>query len=602
MRHSALNLQTVDKSNWLYPDRGMAKWMGWLLSDHSAYLAEAAHFDKPNRPLPAMSARDINILLTHAWEQSSAVSLQLNELYNNQYLPPVAGVVLGLAAGQVNIMQRNEQIQTVAVSDIRHAADLNATKWWRIDADEYAAQTHIQLQRPQSHSRQLPPAAIRVDTKRPLPEPLAETPFADPSRLPVRDLMCIDCKSFFASVEAVRRAEYPLAAKNAVLSREESAGGLILAASPLCKSNYGVKLGTRKFELRPDMDIQVVAPHMADYIKINYRINSTYRRYTDDEHWYVYSIDESFIDVTGSHNLFGSNQQMATAIQDEVFQATGIITTIGIGDNPLLAKLALDNEAKRQAPWQATWSYRDVPNKLWSIQPLTDFWSIGSRTAVKLQRMNINSLYDLAHTPRAKLHKRFGVLGDALYFHAWGIDYSLLTHRYHPREGSRGFGNSQVLMRDYVLKRDCETVLAEISDQVAARLRKHHVVGSVVSISIGFGQADPDGTRGFGAQTHVDPTSRTNDITQAAWYLFNTHWQGQVLRSVGVRVSRIEHPQSEQISLFESATQQAEISQLELTIDRIRKRFGFNALVRASSKTAGGTAIARAGLVGGHQA
>lgn len=602
MPRAAVNLQDVNRSNWLYPDRGMAKWMGWLLSDHSAYLEQEAHFDKPDHPLPAMSAREINVLLKRAWEQSSAVSLQLNELYNNQYLPPIEGVVMGLAAGQVNVMQRNEQIRTVAVADIRHAADLNATKWWRVDADDYAAQTHIHLQPQQRHSQQLAPQDIRVDPKRPLPDSTPDTPFADPTRLPVRDLMCIDCKSFFASVEAVRRAEYPLAAKNAVLSREESAGGLILAASPLCKSNYGVKLGTRKFELRPDMDIQVVAPHMADYIKINYRINSTYRRYTDDEHWYVYSIDESFIDVTGSHNLFGSNQQMATAIQDEVFQTTGIITTIGIGDNPLLAKLALDNEAKRQAPWQATWSYRDVPAKLWSIRPLTDFWSIGARTAAKLQRMNIDSLYDLAHTPRAKLHKRFGVLGDAMYFHAWGIDYSRLTHRYHPREGSRGFGNSQVLMRDYVLKRDCETVLAEISDQVGARLRKHNVVGSVVSISIGFGEPDPDGTRGFGAQTQVDPTSRTNDITRAAWYLFNEHWNGQVLRSVGVRVSHIEHPLSEQISLFEPATKHAEISQLELTIDRIRKRFGFSALVRASSKTDGGTAIARSGLVGGHQA
>ncbi|WDF83824.1 DNA polymerase [Lacticaseibacillus pabuli] len=415
--------------------------------------------------------------------------------------------------------------------------------------------------------------------------------------------MCIDCKSFYASVEAIRRAEYPLAAKNAVLSREESAGGLILAASPYCKANYGVRLGTRRFELRPDMDIQIVEPHMADYIKINYRINEIYRHYTDDAHWYVYSIDESFIDVTASHSLFGSNAQMATRIQDDVFQATGIITTVGIGDNPLLAKLALDNAAKEKAPWQATWTYRDVPQTIWRINKLTDFWSIGSRTAVKLQAMGIDNLYDVAHTPIAKLHKKFGVLGDALYYHSWGIDYSMLTRRYHPRNETRGFGNSQVLMRDYVTRRDCETVLAEIADQVATRLRKNQLVGSVVSIGVGFGEPDPrDGRSGFGAQVHVEPTNRTNEITRAVWYLFNQHWDGQVIRSAGVRVSKLNHPESEQISLFEPVAEHDRVDQLELTIDRIRKRFGFKALVRASSRTAGGTAIDRAGMVGGHQA
>lgn len=594
--------QDVDRSRWLYADRGMAKWMGWLLSDHSAYLEKAARTTPTEAPLPVMTAAATNTCLHHAWEQSDAVSVQLNELEDNRRPPAVVGTVIGLAAGQVTLLQKSGGLCTLPVTDIRHVTLLSATKWWRFDADDYQAQTQISVRPPQRRTRQLAKAQIQPEDNPTLPVPLPGTPFADPTRLPVRDLMCIDCKSFFASVEAIRRGEYPLAAKNAVLSREESAGGLILAASPLCKSNYNVRLGTRQFELRPDMDIQVVAPHMADYIKINYQINRVYRHYTDDAHWYVYSIDEAFIDVTGSHKLFGSNHQIATAIQDEVFQTTGVITTVGIGANPLLAKLALDNEAKRCAPWQATWTYHDVQKKLWRIQPLTDFWSIGSHTADKLHRLNINSLFDLAHTPRAKLHAKFGVLGDALYFHAWGIDYSQLEHRYEPHTDNRGYGNSQVLMRDYVLRRDCKTMLAEISDQVAARLRKHHVVGSIVAISVGFSQPDATGAQGFGAQTQIDATARTDEITRAAWYLFNAHWNGQALRTVGVRVSRIAHPQSEQISLFEPATRTLAIDQLELTIDRIRRRFGFSALVRASSKTEGGTAIARAGLVGGHQA
>lgn len=178
------------------------------------------------------------------------------------------------------------------------------------------------------------------------------TPFDDPTHLPVHDIMCIDCKSFDASVEAIRRGEHPLGAKIAVLSNEESAGGLILAASPLTKQNYGVKLGARRFELIDQIDIELVEPRMADYVRKNYGINKVFRQFTDNAHWYPYSIDESFIDVTHSHKLFGTNEEIAEALQKKVFDEFGVVTTVGLGQNPLLAKLALDNEAKRAEPWR----------------------------------------------------------------------------------------------------------------------------------------------------------------------------------------------------------------------------------------------------------
>ncbi|WP_020487396.1 Y-family DNA polymerase, partial [Lacticaseibacillus paracasei] len=303
------------------------------------------------------------------------------------------------------------------------------------------------------------------------------TPLDDPTRLPVHDIMCIDCKSFYASVEAIRRGIHPLAADIAVLSKGDSPGGLVLAASPNCKKRYHVGLSTRRFQLRDDMQVELAEPRMADYIRKNYGINRIYRQFTDDAHWYPYSVDESFIDVTHSHNLFGSNEEIATQIQKKVFDQFGIITTVGIGQNPLLAKLALDNEAKKSTPWQATWTYDRVPETIWKLHDLADFWSIGNRTAKKLNAIGIHNLYDLAHTDRALLHQRFGVLGDAMYFHAWGIDYSDLTRRYLPRAENKGYGNSQVLMRDYTQSREIEVVLSEIADQVAGRLRHHQVQG-----------------------------------------------------------------------------------------------------------------------------
>lgn len=428
------------------------------------------------------------------------------------------------------------------------------------------------------------------------------TPFDDPSRLPERDIMCIDCKSFYASTEAIRRAEYPLAAKIAVLSRAESSGGLILAASPDTKRDYDVKLGTRRYELKASMDIELVASHMRDYIQLNYRVNQIFRQFTDDQHWFVYSVDEAFIDVTHSHKLFGTNTEIATQIQRKVFDETGIVTTVGIGPNPLMAKLALDNAAKRQAPWQATWTYADVPYTVWQLANLTDFWSIGSRTAAKLERMGIHSIYELAHADRQQLKKRFGILGDALYFHSWGIDYSDLAKRYVPRAENKGYGNSQVLMRDYGTVAEIETVLFEIADQVATRLRAHNVLGELVGIQVGFAAPDDQQRHGWSAQTRINPTNATNDLIRAVRYLFEKKWRGNALRNLGIRVNRISRPSTFQLSLFDDVQRAAANLRLEHVIDQIRSRYGYQAVVRGYSKLAAGTAIERSKLVGGHQA
>ncbi|WP_125608393.1 Y-family DNA polymerase [Lapidilactobacillus bayanensis] len=426
------------------------------------------------------------------------------------------------------------------------------------------------------------------------------TPLTDVSRLPVHDVMCIDCKSFYASTEAIRRGEFPLAAKIAVMSNEESQGGLILAASPATKKNYGVQLGTRRYQIADEMDIEMVEPRMADYIKKNYIINRIYRQFTDDQHWYPYSVDESFIDVTHSHEVFGTTDEIAARIQEAVFEKTGIITTIGIGPNPLLAKLALDNEAKRAEPWRATWTYERVPETVWQIDELTSFWSIGSKTAKKLNELGITTIKELAHADRQRLHRKFGVLGDALYFHAWGIDYSDLGQPYLPREENRGYNNSQVLMRDYTEQTEIETVLSEIADQVGARLRSHQQQASIVGIFVGFAVPDEQGQHGFSARTQITPTNHTEDLIQAVRSLFERKWRRQTLRNLGVSVSGISDATVLQFNLFEDSHRQEADLALDRTIDQIRQRYGYQALVRGYSKTKGATAIKRSGLVGGH--
>ncbi len=169
----------------------------------------------------------------------------------------------------------------------------------------------------------------------------------DYSKLPRRDVLCIDVKSFFASVEAVRRQIHPLDAYIIVISDFERPGAVVLASSPKVKKEFGIKTGSRKYEIPDDDKLMIVEPSMSLYLEVNQMICDIFRRYVADEDLLVYSIDEAFLDVSATRNLFGEPLDIAKTIQAAIWRELKLVVSVGIGDNPLLAKLALDNAAKR---------------------------------------------------------------------------------------------------------------------------------------------------------------------------------------------------------------------------------------------------------------
>lgn len=181
-------------------------------------------------------------------------------------------------------------------------------------------------------------------------------PTFDYSKEPSRDILCIDCKSFYGSVECVERGLNPLQAKLVVMSYPSDdpllrGSGLILAATPAAKKAYGISNVSRARDLPfpyPE-DLIIAPPRMSLYMRKNMEINNIYKEYADEQNHAVYSIDESFLDVTDSLRLFGAKDanELARMIQIDVYKRTGIYTTVGIGDNPLLAKFALDLESKK---------------------------------------------------------------------------------------------------------------------------------------------------------------------------------------------------------------------------------------------------------------
>lgn len=426
--------------------------------------------------------------------------------------------------------------------------------------------------------------------------------YYDYAKEPSRDVLCIDCKSFYASVECVERGLHPLETMLVVMSNADNAGGLVLAASPLAKSMLGISNVTRKNELPPHKDLLIVPPRMNLYMEKNYEINQIYLSFVAPDDHHVFSVDESFLDVTDSLHYFNCNTayELAKIIQKKVIDQTGIYTTIGIGSNPLLAKLALDNEAKKNKDFIGEWRYKDVQDKVWSISPMTEFCGIGHRTERNLNKLGISSIEQLAKTDYYFLKDKFGMMGEQLHAHANGIDRSFLGDMKPSKKKS--IGNSQVLPRDYSKQRDIEIVLTEIVDQVATRLRKQCLQTKCISFYVGYSKTfiDKKGKTGFSQQLKIPPTNNTKILTREILAMFRYYYNGQDIRNLGVSFGKLVNTTAIQLDLFSPPEKQITDNQLDHLIDTIRKKYGFKSIVHATSLLDGATAINRASLVGGH--
>ena len=318
--------------------------------------------------------------------------------------------------------------------------------------------------------------------------------------------------------------------------------------------------------------------------------------------------DEGFIDLTHSLNYFLPDSTLSrkekldivsAKIQHDIWETTGIYSTVGMSNaNPLLAKLALDNEAKTTETMRANWSYEDVPTKVWTLPKLTDFWGIGRRTAAHLNRLHIFSIKDLAHSNPDILQREMGVIGVQLWFHAHGVDESNVHVPYRPQ--SKGIGNSQILPRNYEVQHEIELLLAEMAEQVAIRLRKTHQLAQCVSIYIGFSKEHIE--RPLQAQMKIPPSQLTDDLVAHVKTLFRKHYKGGAVRQIGVRYSKLSSDEYRITSLFEDTERVEKQYQLQRAIDGIREHHGFVSIQKGSSLLSYSRAIKRSKLIGGHSA
>ncbi|MBR2612205.1 MAG: DNA methylase [Clostridia bacterium] len=489
----------------------------------------------------------------------------------------------------------------------------------------------------------------------------------------------IDLKSFYASVECVERGLDPFGVNLVVADPTRTEKTICLAVSPSLKG-FGVPSRPRLFEVNeklkdinarrrvslpgkqllgksvyrnelmynPHLAIDYITapPRMALYMKYSSNIYGIYLKYISPDDIFPYSIDEVFIDLTEYLETYHTTaQDLVTHILHEVYRATGITATAGIGTNMYLCKVAMDIVAKKSPPDKNgvriasldELSYRKL---LWDHRPITDFWRVGRGYAKKLEEKRIYTMGDVARrslTDEDMLYRLFGVNAELLIDHAWGFEPCTMEEvkAYRPKETSLSAG--QVLSCPYTYEKG-RIILMEMSESLSLDLVEKGLATDSLTLTVSYdgdslkgacayegdvtldhyGRAVPKhahGTKNLGRYT-----SSTKEISEAFLSLYSEivnksllirRFNLTALHLQGERMHYEHH--AEQLDIFsiteegeegyQSGEEQYEREKnLQKALIDIKKKHGKNAIVKGMSFEEGATAMERNEQIGGHKA
>ncbi|MHA0857321.1 DNA polymerase IV [Paenibacillus sp. CMAA1364] len=414
-----------------------------------------------------------------------------------------------------------------------------------------------------------------------------------------RVILLADCQSFYASVE---KADYPqYKDKPLVVAGDPSRrSGIILAACPIAKS-YGITTAERLGEaLNKCPDLIVMRPRMQHYIDISLMITQIYMEYTDLVE--IFSIDEQFLDISGSLRMFGDPITMAESIQYKVIQQTGVKVRVGISSNKILAKIATDIWAKKNKTGIFTLPKSEVESLLWP-QPVNKMFGVGSRMTAHFSRLGMHTIGDIARTPlprlkeqfRARFGKQSDIQAEVMWRTANGLDDSPVTPGTF-NTAPKSVSHMMTLPKDYIDTDQINTILLELTEEVCRDCRRKGYMGSVVSVSCMCIPYD-DPTRFSRQMKMPDPTNNTNVVYEAAKSVFYRYWNTLPVRRIGLTLSSFASDQEYQLTLFDD---QIKSRALDQVTDAIKERYGTTAIIRASSLTSSGQALERSHKIGGH--
>lgn len=415
--------------------------------------------------------------------------------------------------------------------------------------------------------------------------------------------MCLDLKSFYASVECADLGVDPFTSPLVVADASRGLGAITLAISPALKQ-LGVKNRCRLFEIPSTIEYMAVRPRMRRYMEVSASIYGVLLDYVAPEDIHVYSIDEYFIDVTPYSRLYKKTWwELALLFKYKVLEQTHIHATVGLGTNLFLAKVALDVLAKHAPQGIGILNEKLFKEKIWHHQPITDIWQIGRGIASRLHKYGVVDLHGITTVPEERWYKEFGINAELLIDHAWGRETCTMKeiHMYRPAKHSLSRG--QILLRNYSYE-ECFVPLREMVESLLLELIAEKALTKYISLGVRYADKKVKGTGGSRRLSKY--TCSLEVLSQAVLELYKktTHPHQEIRQlSVGFDdlVSREAVPWEE--DLFSTSQDREEkVYQVERTVLSIKEKFGGNSILRASSLQEEGTMQFRNTLVGGHNA
>ena len=416
-----------------------------------------------------------------------------------------------------------------------------------------------------------------------------------------RVYMCIDLKSFYASVECVERGLDPFTTNLVVADPERTDKTICLAVSPAMKK-LGVPGRCRVFEIPKGINYIKARPRMQLYIDYSADIYEIYLKYIDKNDIHVYSIDEVFMDVTDYLGLYGmSPRQLAQTIMNEILREKKIASACGIGTNLYLAKVALDITAKHSEGRIGTLDENDYRDTLWDYRPLTDFWRIGRGISERLAKYGIYTMRQIAYGDPKVLYREFGIDAELLIDHAWGRETVTMADikSYEPKAHSISSG--QVLATDYSYDK-ARLVLREMADSLCLDLASKGLLTDSVHLYVGYSKKDglPSARGTIGLPF---ATSSEKLITEHADRLFERIVSRHAMvRRMSLTFNNTVSDDCFQLNMFAEPEKLKEESWMLTAVADIKEKYGKNSIFKAMDLEDGATAIERNGQIGGHKA
>lgn len=412
--------------------------------------------------------------------------------------------------------------------------------------------------------------------------------------------LCIDLKTFFASVECVERKLDPFAVDLVVADPSRGKGALCLAVSPKMKEQ-GVHNRCRIFEIPDNISYITAMPRMNLYMQYSADIYGIYLKYISREDIHVYSIDEAFLDVSEYLQMYSvSAKELARMILQDIYTTTGITATVGIGTNLYLAKIALDITAKHAKDNMGILDEQLYRETLWHHKPVSDFWQVGRGISKRLEKYSVADMYDIAHMDERILYREFGVNAEYLIDHAWGREPTTIKEIKAYKSKSNSLSNSQILFEDYNYE-EALLVLKEMVELNVQNLVESHRVTDHIGLYIGYSARNVKATGG---------SRKLSNVTNSYAYLRNafielyreTVNRQELVHMLSISFGNVVDEMYETYDLFTDFNALEKEKKLQLTLLNIKHKFGKNAVIKGMNLLNKATAISRNKLVGGHNA